>query len=126
MKYFLIVFSLFLVLACNGQRPDTLFYFDEDVHNAIVDEMQSDIDSIQSLLDLCRSALNSDELSVIADTFNLEIVDDRIKIELNKINHDVWIDIIDGSKRLNADYIIYEYNILVMDSTYTVGSMYLR
>lgn len=123
MKLKLLLISLVVATACSGQEPDTLFYFDEAVHNSIVAEMQSKIDSIQAEFFLYKS---STEEIVIRDTFNLEIADDRIKIEIHKVNHNVWVDIIDGQKRINADYVDYQSKIVLMDSTDTVGRLYIR
>lgn len=102
-------------LSCNAQEPDTLTYYSVE-----------HVDSLINRIEFLESALNVNEVSVIADTFNLEIVDDRIKVEVNKIGYNVWVNVIDGYKRINSDYYNGVRSIMLMDSTHTVGSLYIR
>ncbi len=111
---------------CNGQEPDTLIYIDRAEHEAAMAEKQETIDSLQNLLDLCRELLVVKDVDVIADTFNVSIVDDRIKVSIKKEGYKVWYDLEDGYKRINADYTDYERKVMLMDSTHTVGSLYIR
>lgn len=129
---FTIVLTI-LAFACQGQEPDIECYSEDTVlvrENRIIQTYKLKIDSVinsmysQGYVD--NIMLTKDLKSVIADTFNFEIVDDRIKVKIDKKGHDIWIDLIDGSKRINADYINYTRSIMLMDSTYTVGSIYIK
>ena len=142
-----------LILACKGQEPDIECYSIDSVNiretriiqkyelkiDSVINSMYSQgyvdnimltkdlkIDSLNQRIIFLETVLDINETSVIADTFNFEIVDDRIKVEIDKKGHDIWIDLIDGSKRINADYINYSRSIMLMDSTYTVGSIYIK
>jgi hypothetical protein len=114
MKNLMLLPFLLLFTSATCQEPDTHTY------------SQNIIDSLNMRIQLLEFELNVSETSVIADTFNFEIIDDRIKVEVNKQGHNVWVNIIDGQKRINADYINYTRQIVIMDSTFTVGSMYIR
>lgn len=117
---------VFVSVTCNGQEPDTLIYIDRAEHEAAMNQKNLTIDSLQNLLDACRELQETDNIYIVADTFRVELQDARIKTVLNKQGHNVWFDLEDGSKRLNADYERYTRKILLMDSTYTVGSLFIK
>lgn len=104
MKQIAIITLTILALSCSGQEPDTLAYYNIEYVDSLKNDYEQRIVNLQSIID----TYSSDEISVIADTFNFEIVDDRIKIEVNKLGHDCHVEIIDGEKRIDAYYVNYE------------------
>ena len=121
---------LFVWVSCSGQELDTLIYIDVAEHQSAIASKDVTIDSLQGLLDLCREFADIDVLSVVADTFEVTIIDDRVRVNVKKQGHKVWYNFEDGTKRINADYVGYRSSVLlmdsIMDSTYTVGSLYVR
>jgi len=123
---FVLIALLFLGMKCNGQDLDTLIYIDRVKHEAAMAAKDNTIDSLQSLLIRCREAQEVNDVVVIADTFRFEVKDTRVKATIVKQGHNVWFDFEDGLKRINADYLNYRRSCMLMDSTYTVGSLFVR
>ncbi|MBN2571882.1 MAG: hypothetical protein JXA68_07110 [Ignavibacteriales bacterium] len=70
--------------------------------------------------------VQSSESTVIADTFNFELSGNGVKIEVNKENKNIWVDVEDGYKRMNLDYYKGARSAIIMDSTYSVGTLYIK
>jgi len=100
MKHIITLLLTIFAIGCNAQEPDTLTYYSIEY-----------VDSLQNRIEFLESVIDISEVSVIADTFNFEIVDDRIKIEVNKLGHDCHVEIIDGNKKIDAYYIDYERSV---------------
>lgn len=122
MKKLLGLFLFMGVVMCSAQEPDVECYSIGYV-DSLETNYKSKIDSLETLIEALN---NQDEIDVIADTFSFNLVDDRLKIEVKKEAHNVWVNIIDGNKRINSDYVDYEGSVMVMDSTYTVGSLFIN
>ncbi len=125
MKCF-IVALLFSVMTCNGQEPDTLIYIDTEDHEQVIVDMQNTIDSLETLIELLQSAIESSHQDIIADTFQVSLQDNQIYVEVKKEGHNVWFRLVDGPKRMNAQYYDYERKIYLMDSTHSVGTLYIK
>lgn len=117
---------LFIGVTCQAQEPDTLIYIDRAEHEASMAVKDAAIDSLRNLLNICREFQNSNDMVVVGDTFRIEVMDSQVKATLKKEGHNVWYDFEDGDKRINADYFNYRRQIMLMDSTYTVGSLFYR
>ena len=117
---------LFVGMTCNGQVPDTLIYIDRAEHESAMAKKDATIDSLLAILKTCQELQDTDDMSVVADTFRFQLVDNRVRVEVIKQGHNVWYNFEDGAKRINADYRNYERQVMLMDSTYTVGSLYIR
>jgi len=126
----LLLFSLAL-MAATCQEPDIECYSQSYVDSLTLLNTQNCneqlmynlivIDSLENHILLLQSAFNTDELSVIADTFNFEVVDEILKVEVNKLGHNIWITLTDGSKRTHLDIYDFKRTITLADSLTTVG-----
>jgi len=96
------LFVAIIVLSCNAQEPRPMYSVE------YVDSIKADYEQRIYTLQTVLETYDNSEISVIADTFNFEVVDDRIKIEVNKLGHDCHVEIIDGDKRIYAYYVDYE------------------
>lgn len=122
MKKILVAFMFLGVVMCSATDPDIECYSVGYV-DGLKTDYQSQIDSLKAII----AVLNDQtEIDVIADTFSFNMVDDRLKITVKKEGYKVWYTLIDGTKRINTDYIDYESSIMIMDTNYTVGSLNLN
>lgn len=140
MKKITTILLIIIAFGCNAQTPDTLAYFTpeyvdsllyvssgiEAVNDNLLLENKVLLTANDSLNDVIKYLLSINDLIIHKDTCSLTIIDDRLKVEIIKRSHDVWVNIIDGEKRINADYFNYERKVMLMDSTYTVGSIYVK
>lgn len=122
MKNIAIILLTFFAFSCNGQ--DICTYSQRYVDSVI--------NQYEFKLSICEEALNINEALINADTFSVQIYDDRLIIEVDKHGYDVWVNIIDGNKRINTDYINFERKVLFMDdsenlgTSHTVGSIMIN
>jgi len=123
---FLFILLFFISVICQGQDYDTLIYVEKAKHLAKVETLQLDIDSLQLLLEMCRTFIDASGRVVVADTFDITLIDDRVRARIVKKGYNVWYLFEDGFKRINADYFDFKRKIMLIDSTYTTGSLYIR
>lgn len=114
MKPLTTILIAFLVLGCFSQESD-LNSYSVPLNKIMLDSVKAyTIDSVNAMR------------YINPDTFDIKIDDGRIVIYLKKEGHNVWYDLMDDHKRINADYYDYTRRIMLMDSGYTVGSLYIR
>jgi len=118
MKQITTILLIILALGCNAQEPD-VHTFSQSLLDSINISKQLEIDSLKARVSLLEIVLeeSAKERIIDADTFYFELVDDRIKVEINKQGHNVWFNLIDGEYRINSDYINYETTIRLMSDT---------
>lgn len=139
MKTITTILLLIMVLGCSAQEPDTIICYDQDdmdlkdlllsdtidYFNEVVSERNEQIalrnDSINLLLQqiAIKDSIilnNLTEISVFADTFNFELVDDIIKVEVNKLGHDVSVYLFNDVEMTKIEYLNNERTIILTDS----------
>jgi hypothetical protein len=79
-----------LFLSCQAQKPDTLIYYNTEKLDSCIEI----IEDLRAFIVIQNEALTGNEMTVRADTYNFEIADDKIKVELNKIGHEVFISVL--------------------------------
>lgn len=104
MRNILTILLTILTLSCTSQEPDIECYSQDyldsvlllNVQNCNEQLMNSQviIDSLDIRISFLENLLESKETTVIADTFNFEIADDKMKIEVTKINHSADISVL--------------------------------
>lgn len=115
-----ILLTMFL-LGCKAQEKQTLIYYD----TVTVQALQKSYDSLLLINEILTDAIEISSTSVIADTFNFELIGNGINCDITKRGENVWYNLIVGPKRINADYIDGEIRIMLMDSLSTIGSSFI-
>lgn len=111
MKQITTILLTIIALSCSGQKPDTLAYYPVQYVDSIINNYEQRIANFQSILD----TYDETEISVVSDTINFEVVDDRIKVEVTKEGHNVWIDLIDSDTIISMTYINYIRNVILSE-----------
>lgn len=105
-----------LFFGCKAQEPDFHGYTQEYMDSVIISYEQR-IENLSSILESPIYLTSSDTCKLVSEGV--------IYSEINKKGDNVWYTLIDGSKRINADYIDGEIRIMIMDSLLTIGSAFI-
>lgn len=115
----IIILLTIFIYSCNAQEPKTLNYYSVEY-----------VDSLKRVIAFKDSILleTFDVFEAKADTFNytLEGINDNVLIKVDKKGSNVWVNIIDDYRRMNMYYVDGHRSSILMDSTYSVGSINIR
>lgn len=118
MKQITTIILAVLALACTAQEPDIECY-----SVGYVDSIKSEY---ELRIEILSSVLQSDVYETPEDSCILISDDGNIRAEIIKEGLNIWVNIIDGNKRINSDYINSESRVIIMNDSVTIGSLYIN